>query len=195
MDTGRLESQIIACGREFFGEIERHKASVFSIEKWTGKLMEWTMSRQALKPEIFKLIDILPELTSEQMLFEHIERSFLGADDLPGLLRLGLKIAGCMGKPGRKLVDAIVRKSVSMMALQFIAGSDVEGTVARLRKLREKEGFAFTLDVLGEETDDEGKVDQYVETYIRLLKGLGEVQHDWKSLAGANLPLPFESRF
>ena len=104
MDTGRLESQIIACGREFFGEIERHKPSVFSKEKWTGKLMEWTMSRQALKTEIFKLIDMLGELTSEQMLFEHIERSFLGADDLPGLLRLGLKTAGFMGKPGRKLV-------------------------------------------------------------------------------------------
>lgn len=189
MDTERLEEQIIACGREFFAEIERHKPSVFSIEKWTGKLMEWTMSRQALKTEIFKLIDVLPELTSEQMVFGHIERSFLGADDLPGLLRLGLKTAGLMGKPGRKLVGAIVRKSVRIMALQFIAGNDVEGTVARLRKLREKEGFAFTLDVLGEETDDEEKAGRYVQSYIRLLEGLRDVQHDWKSLAQVDSPL------
>ena len=193
METPHLEERIVARGKDFLTRIERKKSSIFNRERWVDKMMDWTMSREDLKIEVFTLIDNLPHLTTEQMLYRHIQQSFLRPEVLPGMLRLGVRIAGLLGKPGRKILSGIVRRSVKMVALQFIVGSEVDTTVGKLHELREKDGFAFTLDVLGEETVSEKEVNSYIQSYLRLLAALSEAQRNWKSLGEGNSKLDWGS--
>ena len=134
-ETQRLEEQIVVRGKDFLARIARKKPSIFSTERWVGKMMDWTMSREELKNETFRFIDTLPNLTTEQMLYRHIRKSFLRPEVLPGILRLGVRIAGMFGRLGRKMLSAVVRKSIKLVALQFIIGSRIDETVAKLRKL------------------------------------------------------------
>jgi RHH-type proline utilization regulon transcriptional repressor/proline dehydrogenase/delta 1-pyrroline-5-carboxylate dehydrogenase len=183
VDTGKLDRQIIEQGRRFFALMEKHTPSIFSTERWVRRLMDWTMGRDRLKAEVFTLVDCLPELTTEKMLYNHIRQSFTHPEVLPLGLRLGLRIAGLLGPLGRKIVTAIVSKCIRTVAHQFIIAGKVDQTIAKLRNLREKDGFAFTLDVLGEDTVTEQQVEQYVEKYFQLLAGMKTAQQNWPPLA------------
>lgn len=193
MDTPHLDERIVARGKDLLARIAKKKPSIFNSERWVGKLMNWTMSREDLKIEVFRLIDSLPNLTTEEKLYRHIQQSFLRPEVLPGILRLGLRIVGFLGKPGRKILSGIIRKSVKMVALQFIIGSEIDATISKLHRLREKDGFAFSLDVLGEETTSENEVDKYVESYLQLLANLNQAQPNWTTLGTRDSELDWNS--
>lgn len=178
----QLEERIAEQGAEFFAHLSRQRSSVFSLKSWIEKMMDWSMEREDFKLKLFRFIDALGTLTTEDMLYDYIEEHFLSAGDLPGFMRMGLKTAGAMGRPGRKLVHVAVHMGLKTVARQFIIGSQADETVARLRKMREKEGYAFTLDVLGEETISEKGVDQYVGGYLEILASLKKALPGWKAL-------------
>jgi len=182
----KSRERILIGGREFFARLRAHRLSVFSSERWVGWMMDWVMSRQDLKAEVFALVEALPELSTEQQLFTRMEQSFLQMKDLPWVLRLGLRIAGLMGGLGRKMVGAIVRRGVEKVARQFIAGSDPGEMVRKLARLRRRGRYAFTVDVLGEDTTNPQQVERYVGTYLELLDALDSAQSQWASLDRAD---------
>ncbi|MBW8041553.1 MAG: hypothetical protein FVQ85_16375 [Planctomycetes bacterium] len=193
LDKGQLDRQIIEQGRRFFTLMEKNAPSIFSTERWVRGLMDWAMGRDPLKAEIFTLLDRLPGLTTEKMLYDHIRQSFKHPEVLPPVLRLGLRIAGLLGPLGRKIVTAIVSKCVKIVAHQFIIASQVDQTVSKLCKLRQKDGFAFTLDILGEDTATDQQVGQYIEKYFQLLAGLKTAQQNWAPLANGDSLLDWGS--
>lgn len=67
--------------------------------------------------------------------------------------------------------------------MQFIVGENTKTAVENLHKLREQ-GFAFVVDVLGEATVSEDEAEQYVATYMELLKELKKEQIQWQPLKG-----------
>jgi len=184
--NGKSREWILIRGREFFTRLQTHRPSIFSGERWVGWMMDWVMSRQDLKAAVFALVEALPELSTEQQLFTRTEQSFLQMKDLPWVLRLGLRVAGLMGGLGRKMVGAIVRRGVERVARQFIAGSDPGEMVRRLAKLRRRGRYAFTVDVLGEDTTSRQQVERYVGTYLELLDALDSAQSRWASLGRAD---------
>ncbi len=181
-DSVQLEARILEGGRAFFSHLGRSRSSVFSLKGWVSKMMDWSMEREGFKLELFRFIDELPNLTSEEMVFDYIREHFLSSEDVPWLMRLGVRVAGGMGWFGRKIVNGAVHVGLKSVGGQFILGSEPDETVGRLRRLRERDGYAFTLDVLGEETASETDVDEYVGGYLGLLGSLKEALPCWESL-------------
>jgi len=181
MDRGKLETSILTRGRELFSAIGSETPSVFDKDWWTGRLMDWSMSHEDFKLQLFRFIDVLPYLTTDEMLAGHIREYFSEGENVPAVLRLGAKSAGIGGRLGMKLLGKTIRKNLEGMARQFIVGNTIPGTVRNIGKFRRR-GFAFTLDVLGEATVSEQEADAYAGNYMRLLDGLEQAQADWPGL-------------
>ncbi|MHC4363074.1 MAG: proline dehydrogenase family protein, partial [Planctomycetota bacterium] len=185
MDRDKLEASILGRGRELFAVLGDEAPSVFNKDWWTGRLMDWSMSHEDFKLQLFRFIDVLPYLTTEGMLAEHIREYFSEGENVPTVLRLGAKSAGIGGRLGMKVLGGTIRKNLESMARQFIIGNTIPKTVKNIGKFRHK-GFAFTLDVLGEATVSEQEADAYADNYVRLLEGLEQAQADWPALGGGD---------
>lgn len=184
MDPDQLEERILARGKEFFAHIGSGAPTIFNKNWWVGKVMDWCMRDEPFKVQLFRFIDVLPYLTTEESLARHIREYFAQDGSVPPVLRWGLKGAGLGGRLGSKLLGGTIRKNIERMARDFIVGATVPETVKRLGKLR-KRGFASTLDLLGEATISEKEADQYAQGYLDLLAGLQGAQQEWPALGGA----------
>ncbi len=129
MDRDKLEASILACGRELFAALGDEAPSVFNKNWWTGRLMDWSMSHEDFKLQLFRFIDVLPCLTNEQMLGEHIGEYFSEGENVPAVLRLGAKSVNIGGRLGMKLLGSTIRKNLESMARQFIIGNSIPDTV------------------------------------------------------------------
>ncbi|HUT45994.1 MAG TPA: L-glutamate gamma-semialdehyde dehydrogenase [Sedimentisphaerales bacterium] len=188
MDPGQLQTSILTRGREFFAALGNETPSIFKKNYWTGKVMDWSMSHEDFKVQLFRFIDVLPYLSTEEMLNEHIQEYFARDENVPAVLRFGAKSAGIGGRLGMKVVGKTIRKNLENMALQFIIGNTIPETIKNLGKLRNK-NFAFTLDILGEATVSEKEADLYAKNYMHLLEGLQQAQSNWAVLGRANSTL------
>jgi RHH-type transcriptional regulator, proline utilization regulon repressor / proline dehydrogenase / delta 1-pyrroline-5-carboxylate dehydrogenase len=181
MNQNELEDSIRTRGLQFFASIGDERPSLFNKSAWTGKLMDACMQNERFKLQLFRFIDVLPYLTTADSFGRHLEEYFAHEEALPAVLKWGLKGVGWGGSLAKSAVGAAVRKNLEMMARDFIVGATVPETVARLQRLREQ-GFAFTLDVLGEATISEREADEYAAGYRELLDALGEAQGRWSAL-------------
>jgi len=181
MDKDQLEASILARGTEFFANIGDEVPSIFNKKWWVGKVMDWCMRNEHFKVQLFRFIDVLPYLTTDDSLSRHIQEYFARDENVPSVFRWGLKGARLGGRLAMKVLGKSIRKNLERMARNFIVGATVPETVKRLTKLRGR-GFAFTLDVLGEATVGEKEADQYAEAYIALLEGLERAQQSWPPL-------------
>lgn len=179
----QLEASIQGCGRRFFADIGDEAPSVFNKDWWTGKVMDACMQNESFKVQLFRFIDVLPYLTTSESLGRHIEAYFSREENVPAALKWGIKGVGLGGGLAMKVVSKAIRKNLEMMARNFIVGAAVGETVKRLGKLR-TQGFAFTLDQLGEATLSEREADQYAAGYMELLEGLESAQAAWPALGG-----------
>jgi len=179
---GELESRIIARGKDFFASIRDETASLFNKRRWTGKVMEWCMKNEHFKVRLFRFVDVFPSLTTGESLTRHIQEYFGGENqDVPSVLKWGAKGAGFAGAIGAKVLNAAIRFNILEMARQFIIGENTRKAVKNLSSLR-AQGFAFTVDVLGEATVSEEEAERYLAVYIELLKVLKEEQARWAAL-------------
>ena len=71
----------------------------------------------------------------------------------------------------RPVLSQVVRQGVFAMADRFIAGATPEEAVPALRELA-KDGIAYTVDLLGEETLSDAEADAYLERYVALIRTL-----------------------
>jgi RHH-type proline utilization regulon transcriptional repressor/proline dehydrogenase/delta 1-pyrroline-5-carboxylate dehydrogenase len=173
-----LEKAIVRKGREIFARMAGAEPSIFSKSSITGRLMEWSMSREQLKVQLFRLIDVLPALDGSREIARHA-RDYLGGEpSLPGVLRLGL--AAGAGAPA--LLSLAARVGVRQMAGNFILAPDTVTAIPKLRRLREK-GMAFTADILGETVLSEREAVRYQERCLRLVTELADAAVTWSDVA------------
>ena len=180
-----LEDRIHDCGRQFFTTIGDERPSLFNKSAWTGKLMDACMRNERFKVQLFRFIDVLPYLTTMDSFSRHLDEYFGSEESLPAVLKWGLRGLGWGGTLAKSAASAATRKNLEMMARDFIVGATASETVARLHTLREQ-GFAFTVDVLGEATVSEREADAYVAGYRGLLDALGQAQRGWPALGGGS---------
>lgn len=184
MPTNELNDRILERGRDFFAAIADQKPSVFNRERWTGKVMDWCMRNEDFKVRMFRFIDVFPSLKSGDSLQRHLQEYFGDLEDLPEFLRWGLRTTGMSGRLGGAVLRRFLRRNIRQMGHQFIVG-ETRGQAARnLSRLR-RDGFAFTVDALGEATVSEDEAESYIDTYLELLAQLGEAQHKWSALGNA----------
>ncbi len=183
MDTG-LESRIIGRGKEFFKSISGEAPSIFNKGWWTGKVMDWAMQNEDFKVQLFRFVDVFPYLNTSESLSRHIREYFSGEDnDVPAVLKWGAGKAGFGGKLTAMLMEKTIRTNIESMGRQFIVGQETGEAVKGLAKLR-KDGFAFTVDLLGEATVSEEEADAYRDGYLEVLDAIDREQTKWKPLPG-----------
>ncbi|MEW5773597.1 MAG: proline dehydrogenase family protein [Thermodesulfobacteriota bacterium] len=186
MDLKRLDPKIQARGREFFQSIRGEAPSIFNKGWWSGKVMDWAMQHEDFKVKLFRFVDVLPTLTTTESLTRHIEEYFAGEDGgLPPVMAAGLKAAGLAGRLGTGLMAKGIRSNIEGMGRQFIVGETAAEAVKNIEKLR-KDGFAFTIDVLGEATVSEAEADARLEEHLDLLDGLGRAMAKWSPLGNGS---------
>ena len=152
--------------------------------------MDWSMENEALKTQLFRLVDVLPALRSPQEVSRHM-REYLDGDEakIPFLLRLGSRVA----RVSPWLSSVAARKGVEQMSRQFILAESPEEALPKLRRLRES-GIGFTADLLGEAVVSEKEAGKFLRRYYRLIDVLSAEAVKWPDAPrmdrGANGPIP-----
>jgi RHH-type proline utilization regulon transcriptional repressor/proline dehydrogenase/delta 1-pyrroline-5-carboxylate dehydrogenase len=101
---------------------------------------------------------------------DHLDE-YLRAPDTPPVVRVGLQLAD--GVPGgAPVARAAARAGIERMARQFIGGEHEREAVARVEALR-RQGFAATVDLLGEKTLTLGDADAYARRVAAMFGALG----------------------
>jgi RHH-type proline utilization regulon transcriptional repressor/proline dehydrogenase/delta 1-pyrroline-5-carboxylate dehydrogenase len=165
-------------GRYLWGHLERRTASIFERRWWDDRILAWAMADESVKVQMFRFIDVLPTLRSREAITRHLQEYFEEvATHLPRAARLALEVSQPDSVLGRALAMT-ARRNALRMAQRFIAGTEVDEVLQTVGRLR-KQGFAFTLDLLGEAIISEDEADAYQQAYLKLMTGLSPVVNDW----------------
>jgi RHH-type proline utilization regulon transcriptional repressor/proline dehydrogenase/delta 1-pyrroline-5-carboxylate dehydrogenase len=187
MEMKQLDGKITQRGKEFFESIKGEAPSIFNKGFWTGKVMDWAMQNEDFKVQLFRFVDVLPYLNTSESLQRHIEEYFTGegSDDIPSVLKWGAEKSGMFGGIAAKAMGKVIRSNIENMAKQFIIGQNTKEALKSLKKMR-KDGFAFTVDFLGEATVSEEEAEAYLNGYMELLEAVAKEQDKWKGLDGSD---------
>lgn len=170
-----MQSEIEAIGREIFARMAGAKPRLFSHSNLTGHLLEWSMQREALKMQLFRLVDVLPVLGSNTEIARHVAE-YLGddSDALPPAMR---RVLG-LGRQVPLLTGPPTRRVVARMARAFILARNPDEAIPYLRAMRDR-STAFTVDLLGEAVLSEREAEVYAARYLELIKALANAAAAW----------------
>jgi RHH-type proline utilization regulon transcriptional repressor/proline dehydrogenase/delta 1-pyrroline-5-carboxylate dehydrogenase len=176
-----LEARTRDYGREIFARLDRVGPLPFSSAWWDERLMAWTIADEAIKVQLFRFIDVLPQLRSPEEINRHLAEYFGEArDHLPAWLRLLLRILPRRGFVARLLARA-ASNNAEQLARRFIAGSNISEALEAVAGLRRR-SLAFTVDLLGEATITEAEADRCQNEYLNLISGLSSHVNSWTAI-------------
>jgi RHH-type proline utilization regulon transcriptional repressor/proline dehydrogenase/delta 1-pyrroline-5-carboxylate dehydrogenase len=178
MNEEFLESRTQEIGREIFHVIRTKQVSAVNPRWWDDRLMAFTMRDEAVKVQLFRLVDALPALHTHQAVSRHL-REYLQTIDsrLPPALRRAVGWIPNDGFVGSMIAGA-ARFNATRLAKRFIAGTTVDETLATIVSLR-GQGLGFTIDLLGEAVLSEAEAGQYQREYLHFVDGLTSRAMSW----------------
>src|SRR5687767_10445585 len=133
MGLGR-QDKIETLGREIFARIDQDRPTPFSRAWVTGRLMDWSMSDERLKAELFRFIDVLPSLGSSGEVAEHAHEYLTQPGvELPPPMRA--VVSGSRYVPW--VAATAARQAVQQMARTFILAETAGEALPKLREMRE----------------------------------------------------------
>src|SRR5262245_13851841 len=160
-------------GKEIFARVDTTGPFPFSPAWWDDRVMDLSMRDEAVKLQMFRFTDVLPQLETPAAIVRHLREYFAEVNDrLPLLARWGLRLLPTSGPLGAAMA-AVTRWSARRLARKFIAGSNIPEAVEAVRAMRAR-SLAFTVDLLGEATITEAEAEQAQSEYLRLIQGLSE---------------------
>jgi len=182
--VANIQADVEQLGRQIFDLADKdcNSRSLFGKKDLYSRLMEWSMQDPLFKTQMFRFVDVLPNLRSADEVVSHLSE-YLNDTKTPvstflqGALRIGSFIP--------PVSAAIIRKNIVAMANIFITGADNKSALRNLRKIS-KEGARFTIDILGEAVVGEREADDYARRYRSLLDFLAEHTQSWQ----ASTPIP-----
>jgi RHH-type proline utilization regulon transcriptional repressor/proline dehydrogenase/delta 1-pyrroline-5-carboxylate dehydrogenase len=165
-------------GLAILAHLQNQQVVPFGPRWWDDRLMEWIMNDEAVKLQLFRFIDVLPMLHSEESINRHLREYFNEAGPhLPPWARLPLRWLPQNGWAGRILART-ARHNAERLARRFIAGNDLQDTLLAITNLRQQSA-TFTVDLLGEATVTEVEAEKYRADYLQLLEGLCAEVNAW----------------
>ena len=174
----QLEAVTQQVGDWLWQRLHRRQPSIFDRRWWDDRLLQWAMADEAVKVQMFRFIDVLPMLNSHEQVARHLHEYFEEVEQrLPGAARLVLHHSEPNSVLGRALAFN-ARRNARRMAERFIAGQSHNEVLRTILKLR-KQGFAFTLDWLGEAVLTEPEANAYKNNYLELLSEISETVNGW----------------
>lgn len=181
-DVGeRIETTTQRLGKTVWQRWKRRQPSFFEQRWWDDRILGVAMADEAIKVQMFRFVDVLPRLKSHEDITRHLQEYFEEVrHHLPWAVEL-VKYGVEKIRPNSVLSRALAfnaRMNATRMARRFIAGSDVGEVTTTLQRLR-RQGFAFTLDLLGEAIISDAEALDYQQQYLNLIAGLAPVVNDW----------------
>lgn len=172
--------------------LERARAAEpgFPRPAWVEQqLLKWVVKDDRFKTQLFRFIEVLPALHSDEDIAAHL-KMYLSANgrSLPGIVAF----ATSYERPDSllaKLVAGAARFNARKMAHKFVAGSTAAEAIQAIQAMRRLRR-AFTIDLLGEAITSEQQAEQVTQTYIDLIRDLGEAARSWRRID----PIDYSSR-
>jgi RHH-type transcriptional regulator, proline utilization regulon repressor / proline dehydrogenase / delta 1-pyrroline-5-carboxylate dehydrogenase len=184
-----IEEKIRDTGLELFSAV-REVPPVFDMKRWTGRIMDWSMKHEEFKVRLFRFIDVLPSLKSDEQLVRLLQEYFSHDDNMLKIISGGIGIL--FGKVlAPTVAGPVIRKSIESMARQFIAGKDSDDIKNAIEALR-KDGSRFSIDLLGEAVVSDKEARDYADRYLSLL---GFIHENFPDEAGANISIKVSSLY
>ena len=176
-----IEAETQAIGRYVWDHLSRRQPSIFERRWWDERILGAAMSDESLKVQMFRFVDVLPRLRTHREVTRHLQEYFQEAKEhLPWaveMVRFGVEHLSPESVLSRALAYN-ARANATRMAKRFIAGSNVDEVLASVTTLR-KQGFAFSLDLLGEAVISESEAEAYQQSYLDLIDGIAPVVNGW----------------
>ena len=176
-----VEAETQQIGRFVWEHLSRRKPSIFERRWWDERILGAAMADESLKVQMFRFVDVLPRLKTHRDVTRHLQEYFLEAKEhLPWaveMVRFGVEHLSPESVLSRALAYN-ARANATRMARRFIAGTNVDEVLSAVTTLR-KNGFAFTLDLLGEAVISESEAEAYQQSYLGLIDGLAGVINRW----------------
>ena len=179
-----LEPSVRSWGQKIFDLMEKaDQPSLFSKKGFYGALMEWSMKDENFKTQLFRFVDVLPTLTSSSEISRHL-RDYFDNDQvqLAPAVRAALVATNFAGG----LLGGGIRSQVTGMARQFMLGNDDREIIKTLKTL-DKEGIAFTVDILGETVVSDREAEAYATRYLELIDFLARETSSWSGPCKSDL--------
>jgi len=141
------------------------------------RLMDSAMGDEALRADLFRLLDVLPVLAGDEEVSRHVREYLLDRPRrLPPVLSAALQAAGARAFSG--IAARTIRSVAAQMAERFIVGAAVPVALGRLEELH-RAGFASSADLLGEAAVSEVEADAFLRSYAELLQALTAQAARW----------------
>ncbi|MEZ6131452.1 MAG: L-glutamate gamma-semialdehyde dehydrogenase [Planctomycetaceae bacterium] len=178
----RVEQRTREIGEELFSRLNQRSSSIFHGRWWEDRLMNWAMDDEAVKVQMFRFVDVLPMLRTHTAIAEHLEEYFEDVKShLPWAARIGLDLSTSNSILSRALAYN-ARTNAARMARRFIAGENATEVLKAVRQLR-RNGYAFTLDLLGEAIISDVEADRYQRSYLDLIAEMSEQVDEWSEIS------------
>jgi RHH-type proline utilization regulon transcriptional repressor/proline dehydrogenase/delta 1-pyrroline-5-carboxylate dehydrogenase len=171
--TQDVETLTRRIGKDVFARVALAGPIPFSPAWWDDRLMGLSMANEAVKFQMFRFVDVLPQLSTPASIVEHLREYFAEArEHLPRPAMWALGLLPRRG-PVAALVAAAVRWGARRLARKFIAGSSIPEALTAVSALRGR-SLAFTVDLLGEATVTEAEAEKAQNEYLELITGLSQ---------------------
>lgn len=161
--------------------LSRRKPSFLEPRWWEDRLLSVAMVDESIKVQMLRFVDVLPRLKSHEEITRHLQEYFDEIrEHLPWaveLVRYGVEHV----RPNSVLSRALAynaRLNALRMARRFIAGTTPPEILRSITDLR-RQGYAFTLDLLGEAVISDVEAERYQAQYLKLLDELPPVVNAW----------------
>ena len=166
-----IEEKIRETGLELLSAV-REVPPVFDRKRWTGRIMDWSMKHEDFKIRLFRFIDVLPSLMSDEQVVRILQEYFSSEANVPKVISGGIGVLFGKGI-APAIAGPVIRKSIESMAFQFIAGKDAKDIKNAINTLR-KDGSLFSIDLLGESVVSDKEAAEYAKRYLALLDFIHE---------------------
>jgi len=168
-----LEREVQSLGREWLEQARSEAAAAQSV--WSERLVERALEDEAFKVQLFRFVDVFPMLRDPSHLCDVLTDYF----SQPGLsLPRGMQVGLRATRIAKRAASRAIARQIEAMAENFIAGADVDGALPGLRR-RFEQGFAFSVDLLGEACVSRTEADAYVARYLELIERLAGEVSSW----------------
>lgn len=178
-DLQAIESRTKQIGQRIFEQARRSRASVFEKNFWQTKMMELSMKYPEVKTQLFRFVDVLPVLKTDEQKYQHLLEYLSPPPNVkrwPWSLKL---ISYLLRLPGLKSFWVrFSERQVAQMGDMFIIGRTAEEVLPKIRALRQ-DRIAFTLDVLGEAVCSDREAEEYQQHYLSLMSALAKDSSPW----------------
>jgi RHH-type proline utilization regulon transcriptional repressor/proline dehydrogenase/delta 1-pyrroline-5-carboxylate dehydrogenase len=170
-----LQAQIEKRGERIFDLVDRHPESIFSTAGFYQRMMALSMRDEHFKVQMFRFVDVLASLQRSGDIVQHLGEYFADTrDGFAPVIHTGVRLARIVPW----LSSIVLRRNVSGMARQFIAGKNSDDVMKTLRK-RRQQNIGFTVDLLGEAVVSETEAGAYAARCLELLEHLARETRGW----------------